>query len=108
MQGRTDDVITVIEWETAEEHISNFTKNFWWYHQYLMKLQEVNCSIFVAENKEEQNLENEIMEHISKNWQDCKLKLIIQLSDLPKTRTGKIMRLLKSKIWVSLWEIYPH
>jgi acetyl-CoA synthetase len=55
---------------------------------------------FVPENKNEVNLEADIIEHINKKiGKIAKPKLIFQLSDLPKTRTGKIMRrLLKAKL----------
>ena len=55
---------------------------------------------FVPENKNEVNLEAGIIEHINKKiGKIAKPKLIFQLSDLPKTRTGKIMRkLLKAKL----------
>ena len=55
---------------------------------------------FVPENKNEINLEADIVEHINKKiGKIAKPKLIFQLSDLPKTRTGKIMRrLLKAKL----------
>ena len=55
---------------------------------------------FVSENKNDKGLEPIIMEHISqKIGKIAKPKLIFQISDLPKTRTGKIMRrLLKSKL----------
>jgi acetyl-CoA synthetase len=55
---------------------------------------------FVTDNKSEINLESEISEFISKKiGKIAKPKYIFQLSDLPKTRTGKIMRrLLKSKL----------
>jgi acetyl-CoA synthetase len=54
----------------------------------------------VPENKNEINLEADIVEHINKKiGKIAKPKLIFQLSDLPKTRTGKIMRrLLKAKL----------
>jgi acetyl-CoA synthetase len=55
---------------------------------------------FVADDKSETGLESEIPKHVSeKIGKVARPKLVFQLSDLPKTRTGKIMRrLLKSKL----------
>jgi len=55
---------------------------------------------FVADNKSETGLELEISNHVSeKIGKVAKPKFVFQISDLPKTRTGKIMRrLLKSKL----------
>ena len=55
---------------------------------------------FVADNKLETGLESEISNYVSeKIGKVARPKLVFQLSDLPKTRTGKIMRrLLKSKL----------
>jgi acetyl-CoA synthetase len=55
---------------------------------------------FVSDNKLETGLESEISNYISdKIGKVAKPKHVFQLSDLPKTRTGKIMRrLLKSKL----------
>ena len=54
----------------------------------------------VPEGKFEKNLESEISIHISeKIGKLAKPKFVYVLSDLPKTRTGKIMRrLLKAKL----------
>jgi len=56
--------------------------------------------IFVADKQNNINFESEITDHIStKIGKIAKPKYIFQLSDLPKTRTGKIMRrLLKLKL----------
>ncbi len=106
MQGRTDDVINVSGHRMSTAEIEHTVIS----HKKISDAASIAIPdeitgeaivvFFVAENKEEQNLENEIVEHISKNiGKIAKPKLIIQLSDLPKTRTGKIMRrLLKSKI----------
>ncbi|MCH8915663.1 MAG: AMP-binding protein [Thaumarchaeota archaeon] len=55
---------------------------------------------FVTDDKSETGLESEISDYISeKIGKIARPKLVFQLSDLPKTRTGKIMRrLLKSKL----------
>ena len=55
---------------------------------------------FVSDDKSETDLESEISNYISeKIGKVAKPKFVFQLSDLPKTRTGKIMRrLLKSKL----------
>ncbi len=55
---------------------------------------------FVSDNKSDTGLESEISNYISdKIGKVAKPKHVFQLSDLPKTRTGKIMRrLLKSKL----------
>ncbi len=106
MQGRTDDVINVSGHRMSTAEIEHTVIS----HKKISDAASIAIPdeitgeaivvFFVAENKEEQYLENEILEHISKKiGKIAKPKLIIQLSDLPKTRTGKIMRrLLKSKI----------
>ncbi|QLH06752.1 AMP-binding protein [Nitrosopumilus ureiphilus] len=55
---------------------------------------------FVADNKSKTGLELEISNYVSeKIGKVAKPKFVFQISDLPKTRTGKIMRrLLKSKL----------
>jgi acetyl-CoA synthetase len=55
---------------------------------------------FVTDDKSETGLESEISDYISeKIGKVARPKHVFQLSDLPKTRTGKIMRrLLKSKL----------
>ncbi|MCJ8306593.1 MAG: AMP-binding protein [Nitrosopumilus sp.] len=55
---------------------------------------------FVSDNKSDTSLESEISNYISdKIGKVAKPKHVFQLSDLPKTRTGKIMRrLLKAKL----------
>ena len=106
MRGRTDDVINVSghRMSTAEiEHtvISN------------EKISdaasiaipddvtgEAIVVFFVADNKDDSNLEQTVSDFISQNiGKVAKPKFVYQLTDLPKTRTGKIMRrLLKSKL----------
>ena len=106
MQGRTDDVINVSGHRMSTAEIEHTVIS----HKKISDAASIAIPdeitgeaivvFFVAENKDEVNLENEIMEHISKKiGKIAKPRLIIQLTDLPKTRTGKIMRrLLKSKI----------
>ena len=106
MQGRTDDVINVSGHRMSTTEIEHTVIS----HKKISDAASIAIPdkitgeaivvFFVAENKDEVNLENEIMEHISKKiGKIAKPRLIIQLTDLPKTRTGKIMRrLLKSKI----------
>lgn len=55
---------------------------------------------FVADNKSETGLETEISNYVSeKIGKVAKPKFVVQMTDLPKTRTGKIMRrVLKSKL----------
>ena len=55
---------------------------------------------FVADNKDDSELESAVSDFISeKIGKVAKPKFVFQLTDLPKTRTGKIMRrLLKSKL----------
>ena len=55
---------------------------------------------FVTDDKSEVGLESEISDYVSeKIGKVARPKFVFQLSDLPKTRTGKIMRrLLKSKL----------
>ena len=55
---------------------------------------------FVAYNKSDIISESDISEHISeKIGKVARPKFVFQISDLPKTRTGKVMRrLLKSKL----------
>ncbi len=55
---------------------------------------------FVVENKSEHKLEKELSDYISeKIGKIARPKYIFNISELPKTRTGKVMRrLLKSKL----------
>ena len=106
MQGRTDDVINVSGHRMSTAEIEHTVIS----HKKISDAASIAIPdditgeaivvFFVAENKDDTNLENEITEHISKKiGKIAKPRLIIQLTDLPKTRTGKIMRrLLKSKI----------
>ena len=106
MQGRTDDVINVSGHRMSTAEIEHTVIS----HKKISDAASIAIPdeitgeaivvFFVAENKDDINLEDEITEHISKKiGKIAKPRLIIQLTDLPKTRTGKIMRrLLKSKI----------
>jgi len=106
MQGRTDDVINVSGHRMSTAEIEHTVIS----HKKISDAASIAIPdditgeaivvFFVPENKDDTNLENEIMEYISKKiGKIAKPRLIIQLSDLPKTRTGKIMRrLLKSKV----------
>ena len=106
MHGRTDDVINVSGHRMSTAEIEHTVIS----HKKISDAASIAIPdeitgeaivvFFVAENKDDKNLEDEITEHISKKiGKIAKPRLIIQLTDLPKTRTGKIMRrLLKSKI----------
>ena len=106
MQGRTDDVINVSGHRMSTAEIEHTVIS----HKKISDAASISIPdeltgeaivvFFVAENQNEINFESEIADHIStKIGKIAKPKYIFQLSDLPKTRTGKIMRrLLKSKL----------
>ena len=106
MQGRTDDVINVSGHRMSTAEIEHAVIS----HKKISDAASVSIPdeltgetivvFFVSENKNDTGLESEIMEHIShKIGKIAKPKYVFQLSDLPKTRTGKIMRrLLKTKL----------
>jgi acetyl-CoA synthetase len=106
MQGRTDDVINVSGHRMSTAEIEHTVIS----HKKISDAASISIPdeltgeaivvFFVPENKNEINLEKDIIEHINKKiGKIAKPKLIFQLSDLPKTRTGKIMRrLLKAKL----------
>ncbi|MCV0430106.1 AMP-binding protein [Nitrosopumilus sp.] len=106
MRGRTDDVINVSghRMSTAEieqtiishDKISDAASIA--IPDYLTG--EAIVVFFVSENKSEKINKSEISNYLSeKIGKLAKPKYIFQISDLPKTRTGKIMRrLLKSKL----------
>ena len=106
MQGRTDDVINVSGHRMSTAEIEHTVIS----HKKISDAASISIPdeltgeaivvFFVPENKNEINLETDIVEHINKKiGKIAKPKLIFQLSDLPKTRTGKIMRrLLKAKL----------
>ena len=106
MQGRTDDVINVSGHRMSTAEIEHTVIS----HKKISDAASISIPdeltgeaivvFFVAENQNEINFESEIADHIcTKIGKIAKPKYIFQLSDLPKTRTGKIMRrLLKSKL----------
>ena len=106
MKGRADDVINVSGHRMSTSEIEHTVIS----HNKISDAASISIPdeltgeaivvFFVPENKNEVNLEADIIEHINKKiGKIAKPKLIFQLSDLPKTRTGKIMRrLLKAKL----------
>ncbi len=106
MRGRTDDVINVSghRMSTAEiEHTVISNKKISDAASVAIPDEitgEAIAVFIVAYDKSEKIPESEITAYISeKIGKVAKPKFVFQLSDLPKTRTGKIMRrLLKSKI----------
>ena len=106
MRGRTDDVINVSghRMSTAEiEHTVISNKKISDAASIAIPddlTGEAIVIFFVADDKSETISKSEIIDYVSeKIGKVAKPKLVFQLSDLPKTRTGKIMRrLLKSKL----------
>ena len=106
MKGRADDVINVSGHRMSTSEIEHTVIS----HNKISDAASISIPdeltgeaivvFFVPENKNEVNLKADIIEHINKKiGKIAKPKLIFQLSDLPKTRTGKIMRrLLKAKL----------
>ena len=106
MRGRTDDVINVSGHRMSTAEIEQTVIA----HPEISDAASVAIPdeitgeaivvFFVTHNKTNLNLELEIFDHVSqKIGKIAKPKFVFQLSDLPKTRTGKIMRrLLKSKL----------
>ena len=106
MHGRTDDVINVSGHRMSTSEIEHIVIS----HKKISDAASISIPdtitgeaivvFFVADKKEYTNLEFEIIEHISKRiGKIAKPKYVFQLSDLPKTSTGKIMRrLLKTKL----------
>ena len=106
MRGRTDDVINVSGHRMSTAEIEHTVMS----HKKISDAASIAIPdeltgeaivvFFVSEDKSEMGLESEILNYISeKIGKIAKPKLVFQLSDLPKTRTGKIMRrLLKSKL----------
>ena len=106
MKGRADDVINVSGHRMSTAEIEHTVIS----HNKISDAASISIPdeltgeaivvFFVPENKNEVNLKADIIEHINKKiGKIAKPKLIFQLSDLPKTRTGKIMRrLLKAKL----------
>ena len=106
MQGRTDDVINVSghRMSTAEiEHALISNEKISDAASIAIPDEitgEAIVIFFVADNKTQKISNDEISNYIAeKIGKLAKPKLIFEISDLPKTRTGKIMRrLLKSKL----------
>ena len=106
MRGRTDDVINVSghRMSTAEiEHVVISNKKIADAASIAIPddlTGEAIVIFFVADGKSEKITKSEIIDYVSeKIGKVAKPKFVFQVSDLPKTRTGKIMRrLLKSKL----------
>ena len=106
MRGRTDDVINVSGHRLSTAEIEQTVIS----HKRISDAASVSIPdditgeaivvFFVADDKFKKISSSEISDHISeKIGKLAKPKHVIQLSDLPKTRTGKIMRrLLRSKL----------
>lgn len=106
MRGRTDDVINVSGHRMSTAEIEHTVIS----HDDVSDAASVSIPdditgeaiviFFVADKKSKLNLETNISNFVSnKIGKLARPKLIIQMSDLPKTRTGKIMRrVLKSKL----------
>ena len=65
-----------------------------------MRFKYITVLFFVTKNKSNIGIEKELSDHISdKIGKIARPKFIFKISELPKTRTGKVMRrLLKSKL----------
>ena len=106
MHGRTDDVINVSGHRMSTSEIEHIVIS----HKKISDAASISIPdaitgeaivvFFVADKKKYTNLEFEVIEHISNRiGKIAKPKHVFQLSDLPKTSTGKIMRrLLKTKL----------
>ncbi len=106
MRGRTDDVINVSGHRMSTAEIEHTVIS----HEKISDAASIAIPdnltgeaivvFFVADNKNDSNLESTVSNFISeKIGKVAKPKFVFQLTDLPKTRTGKIMRrLLKSKL----------
>ncbi len=106
MRGRTDDVINVSGHRISTAEIEHTIIS----HEKISDAASIAIPdditgeaivvFYVSDNKSEKIPESEISFYLSeKIGKLAKPKFIFQLSDLPKTRTGKIMRrLLKSKL----------
>ena len=106
MRGRTDDVINVSGHRMSTAEIEHTVIS----HKKISDAASVAIPdeitgeaiviFFVADDKSETDLETEISKYVSeKIGKVAKPKFVFQMSDLPKTRTGKIMRrVLKSKL----------
>ncbi|MBA4437986.1 MAG: AMP-binding protein [Nitrosopumilaceae archaeon] len=106
MRGRTDDVINVSGHRMSTAEIEHTVIS----HEKISDAASIAIPdditgeaivvFFVADSKDDANLEQTVSNFISqKIGKVAKPKFVFQLTDLPKTRTGKIMRrLLKSKL----------
>ncbi|MDC1024242.1 AMP-binding protein, partial [Nitrosopumilus sp.] len=106
MQGRSDDVINVSGHRMSTAEIEHAIIS----HNKISDAASISIPdeltgeaivvFFVPDDNADIDLESEITEHVSnKIGKIAKPKHIFQLSDLPKTRTGKIIRrLLKAKL----------
>ncbi|ABX12762.1 AMP-binding protein [Nitrosopumilus maritimus] len=106
MRGRTDDVINVSGHRMSTAEIEHMVIS----HEKISDAASIAIPdditgeaiviFFVADSKDDSNLEGIVSDFISqKIGKVAKPKFVYQLTDLPKTRTGKIMRrLLKSKL----------
>ncbi|MFB5620877.1 MAG: AMP-dependent synthetase, partial [Nitrosopumilus sp.] len=106
MRGRTDDVINTSGHRLSTAEIEHAIIS----HKKISDaaaiaipddiVGEAIVVFFVTHDRSETGLESEISNYISdKIGKVARPKYVFQLSDLPKTRTGKIMRrLLKSKL----------
>jgi len=106
MHGRTDDVINVSGHRMSTAEIEHTIIS----HDKISDAASIAIPdeltgeaiviFFVPDDKNKNNLESEVSEYVTKKiGKIAKPKLVFQLTDLPKTRTGKIMRrLLKSKL----------
>ena len=106
MRGRTDDVMNISGHRMSTAEIEHAVIS----HKKVSDAASIAIPdeltgeaivvFFVTDDKSEIGLESEISDYISeKIGKVARPKFVFQLSDLPKTRTGKIMRrLLKSKL----------
>ncbi|MHA7733871.1 AMP-binding protein [Nitrosopumilus sp. S6] len=106
MRGRTDDVINVSGHRMSTAEIEHTVIS----HKKISDAASIAIPdsitgeaivvFFVADNKNDSDLESTVSDFISeKIGKVAKPKFVFQLTDLPKTRTGKIMRrLLKAKL----------
>lgn len=106
MRGRTDDVINVSGHRMSTAEIEHTVIS----HEKISDAASIAIPdeltgeaivvFFVSDKKEDSNLENLISDYIGeKIGKVAKPKFVFELTDLPKTRTGKILRrLLKAKL----------
>jgi len=106
MRGRTDDVMNISGHRMSTAEIEHAVIS----HKKVSDAASIAIPdeltgeaivvFFVTDDKSEIGLESEIADHVSRKiGKVARPKFVFQLSDLPKTRTGKIMRrLLKSKL----------